>query len=161
MVGRPGFPLYSVSFSPDGQSVISGSNDGTVRLWNVLTRQQVAVMSGDENPVLSVASAHHHSWMVSGDTGGSVRFWDSVAHQPSVCRHRATTTGFPPWRSTPTTQGCCPGAGMKTCNCSLRQTDVTEALCAKLGGSMSHAQWREWVSPWIPYVKTCPNLPVL
>lgn len=82
MVGRPGFPLYSVSFSPDGQSVISGSNDGTVRLWSVLTRQQVAVMSEDENPMLSVAFAHHHSWIVSGDTGGSVRFWDSVAHQP-------------------------------------------------------------------------------
>jgi WD40 repeat protein len=33
-------------------------------------------------------------------------------------------------------------------------------LCAKLTANMSHRQWREWVSPDIPYTTVCPGLPV-
>jgi WD40 repeat protein len=160
MVGRAGFPLYSVSFSPDGRSIISASNDGTVRVWDVATRRSIAVMSGDENPVLSVALAHNHPWIVSGDTGGTVRFWDSVTHQP---------IGVPPsgnhnWVSSlafnPDDTRVLSGSRDGNLQLQPPPTDVGEALCAKLGSNMSHAQWREWVSPWIPYIKACPNLPV-
>jgi WD40 repeat protein len=160
MVGRPGFPLYSVSFSPDGQSIISASNDGTIRVWSVPTREPVAVMSGDQNPVLSVAFAHTHPWIVSGDTGGTVRFWDVMTHQP---------IGVPPrgdhnWVSSVAFNAddtrVLSGSWDGNLQLHLPPTDVTEALCAKLGSNMSHVQWREWVSPWIPYLKTCPNLPV-
>ncbi len=160
MEGRPGFPLYSVSFSPDGRSIISASNDGTLRLWDVQSRRTIAVMSGDENPVLSVAYAHNHPWIVSGDTGGALRFWDTVTHQP---------IGVPPggdhnWVSSvafnPDDTRVLSGSWDGNLRLQPPPTDVTEALCAKLGSNMSHEQWREWVSPWIPYIKACPNLPV-
>ena len=35
-----------------------------------------------------------------------------------------------------------------------------EMLCAKLTANMSHQQWRDWVSPDIPYIQACPGLPV-
>ena len=37
-----------------------------------------------------------------------------------------------------------------------------EMLCAKLTANMSHLQWREWVSPDIPYpyIALCPGLPI-
>jgi WD40 repeat protein len=35
-----------------------------------------------------------------------------------------------------------------------------QELCAKLATNMSHKQWRDWVSPDIPYVVVCPGLPV-
>jgi hypothetical protein len=35
-----------------------------------------------------------------------------------------------------------------------------DMLCAKLTTNMSRKQWREWVSPDIDYIKTCPDLPV-
>jgi WD40 repeat protein len=34
-----------------------------------------------------------------------------------------------------------------------------DALCAKLTANMSHQQWRDWVSPEIDYITTCPELP--
>jgi hypothetical protein len=33
-------------------------------------------------------------------------------------------------------------------------------LCAKLTTNMSRKQWRDWVSPDIPYVKICEALPI-
>ncbi|WP_372511640.1 WD40 repeat domain-containing protein [Nocardia amikacinitolerans] len=36
-----------------------------------------------------------------------------------------------------------------------------EDLCAKLTSNMSREQWDEWVSPDIPYRKTCEDLPEL
>jgi WD40 repeat protein len=36
-----------------------------------------------------------------------------------------------------------------------------DMLCDKLTANMSHQQWRDWVSPDIPYIESCPGLPIL
>ena len=36
---------------------------------------------------------------------------------------------------------------------------TSKTLCDKLIENMSRKQWREWVSPDIPYIATCPGLP--
>jgi hypothetical protein len=35
-----------------------------------------------------------------------------------------------------------------------------DEICATLTRNMSHAQWREWVSPEVPYRCQCPGLPI-
>ncbi|PTN12960.1 WD40 repeat domain-containing protein [Nitrosomonas aestuarii] len=35
-----------------------------------------------------------------------------------------------------------------------------DALCRRLGRNMSQQEWREWVSPDMPYLEQCPGLPV-
>jgi WD40 repeat protein len=35
-----------------------------------------------------------------------------------------------------------------------------DLLCAKLPRNMSHKEWREWISPDLPYMQQCPGLPV-
>jgi WD40 repeat protein len=35
-----------------------------------------------------------------------------------------------------------------------------DILCSKLPWNMSHQRWKEWVSPDVPYLKQCPDLPV-
>ena len=46
--------IYSVSFSPDGKTLASGS-DGTVKLWDVATRQNIATLEGHWGEVTSVS----------------------------------------------------------------------------------------------------------
>jgi hypothetical protein len=46
-----------VAFSPDGARVLSGSDDGTVRIWNVATGERLLTLIGGHGEWLSLTSA--------------------------------------------------------------------------------------------------------
>ena len=70
-------PVYSVAFSPDGKTLASGDADGTVRLWNVATGQQIgAPLTGSAGAVISVAFSPDGKTLASGSADGTVQLWD-------------------------------------------------------------------------------------
>ena len=68
--------VLSVGFSPDGQSIVSGSSDQTVRLWDLEGNPIGQPFQGHESWVLSVGFGPDGQSIVSGSDDQTVRLWD-------------------------------------------------------------------------------------
>ncbi|MDT5093301.1 MAG: hypothetical protein QOH60_2664, partial [Mycobacterium sp.] len=82
MVGHKGYLLYDAGYSTDGKSIVSGSNDGFVRVWNAQTREVTQQLSVDQNAAITVAFAPNGQWIVSGGNDNTLRLWDTEKYKP-------------------------------------------------------------------------------
>jgi WD40 repeat protein len=67
--------VESVSFSPDGQTIVSGGGDSTVRLWDLQGNPIGEPLRGHKGDVLSVAFSPNGQMIVSGSHDKTVRLW--------------------------------------------------------------------------------------
>ena len=71
--------VLSVAFSPvDDTLLSSGSSDGTVKLWNVVTQTDVATLEGHVGGVTSVAFSPDGTILAAGASDGIVKLWNVV-----------------------------------------------------------------------------------
>jgi len=68
--------VRAVASSPDGQWIASASDDGTIRLWNAVTRRVERVLEGHGDVVTAVAFHPDSTRLASGSQDRTVRIWD-------------------------------------------------------------------------------------
>src|SRR5215216_2774263 len=59
-------PITSLAFSLDGKTLASGSNDDTIKLWDVATGRELRTLAGHARGVTSVAFSPDRRTLASG-----------------------------------------------------------------------------------------------
>ncbi|MFB2839764.1 WD40 repeat domain-containing protein [Floridanema evergladense] len=68
-------PVYSVSWSPDGQTLATGSADNTVKLWNKQGKL-LQTLNGHQNEVRSVSWSPDGQTLATGSWDNTVKLWN-------------------------------------------------------------------------------------
>ena len=73
--------VQDIAISSDGQFCLSGSWDGTLRLWDLNNGTTTRRFVSHEKDVLSVAFSADNRQIVSGSRDKTVKLWDSKAYK--------------------------------------------------------------------------------
>jgi WD40 repeat protein/serine/threonine protein kinase len=73
--------VRGVAFSPDGRRLASGSSDGTVKVWDYATGQELPAPKGHPDSVNCVAFSPDGRRLASGSSDGTVKVWDYATGQ--------------------------------------------------------------------------------
>ena len=74
--------LSTFSPSPDGTRIVTGSDDGTVRLWDTATQKPVGRTMGHGGPVNSVIVSPDGERILTASHDKTARLWNGVTGEP-------------------------------------------------------------------------------
>ncbi len=68
--------VRTVAISPDGQTIASGSEDYTIKLWDRKTGRELRTLAGHAEAIYSVAFSPAGEVLASGSADDTVKLWD-------------------------------------------------------------------------------------
>jgi guanine nucleotide-binding protein subunit beta-2-like 1 protein len=87
--------VQDVAISSDGQFALSGSWDGTLRLWDLNNGTTTRRFIGHSKDVLSVAFSADNRQIVSGSRDKTINLWNTLGQ----CKYTITEEGHKEWVS--------------------------------------------------------------
>jgi WD40 repeat protein len=68
--------INALAISPNGQTLVSGSDDKTLKIWNLRTLQLLYSSPPSQTAFTSLAISADENTIVAGSQGGTVRIWN-------------------------------------------------------------------------------------
>jgi WD40 repeat protein/serine/threonine protein kinase len=84
-------PVEGVAFSPDGQRIVTCSDDKTAIVWEASSGKKLIGLIGHTNGVRGVAFSPDGQWIVTGSVDGTARIWNATtgAELHRFAQHKA------------------------------------------------------------------------
>jgi WD40 repeat protein len=76
--------VNALVFSPGSQHLLTGSDDGTARVWNTRNGRQELKLRGHDGPVRGVAYSHDGRRIVTAGNDATVRVWSAATGAAQV-----------------------------------------------------------------------------
>jgi WD40 repeat protein len=90
--------VFTVSWSPDGKRLATGSQDGTVRVWHAETAKVLLTLPGDSS-IETVAWNPDGRRLATGSYDGTARVWDTeIGKKLLTISGGASVAWSPDWR---------------------------------------------------------------
>ena len=70
--------VLSVAYAQDGQTALTGSDDQTARLWDIVTSKEIRRFEGHSDAVHSVAISVDGQAVLTGSTDTTARLWNTA-----------------------------------------------------------------------------------
>jgi WD40 repeat protein len=77
-----------IAFSPDSKRLAVGSNEEVVRLWDLVSRQEVTTLKGHQGGVIAVAFSPHGRILATGGRDNTVKLWYGATDQEIAVQSR-------------------------------------------------------------------------
>jgi WD40 repeat protein len=154
--------ILSLTFSPDGKVLASGSADKTIILWDIATRQPIGQpLTGHIEAIKSLSFSPDGKTLVSGSKDSSLILWDVATHQTIGQPLTGHTNVVDAVAFSP--DGKTIASGSKDGSLILWDMDLQswiEQSCQRGGRNFTRAEWSLYIGDTTPYQATCPNLPI-
>lgn len=69
-------PVYALAISPDGLTLVSGSQDNTIKIWAIETGDLLHTLTDHRGPVRSLAITPDGQTLISGAADATIKIWD-------------------------------------------------------------------------------------
>jgi WD40 repeat protein len=117
--------IWTASFCPDGEKIVSGSMDGTIRVWSLRTATETASIDAHTGGVCHVQLSPDGNELLScGWEDNSIKIWDVGTKKELAClktRTRPIKIAY--------------------------STDGKWAACLELGGALQQQPNGQWINP--------------
>jgi hypothetical protein len=88
--------MWGCAVSPDGTSILSASDDGTLKIWDAASGAERATLTGHTDDVRGCAVSPDGTWIVSGSVDCTLRVWDAVTGEQRWVAGRPPVDAQPP-----------------------------------------------------------------
>lgn len=77
--------ITGIAFMPDGERLLSASDDGTARIWSTSTGAEQAILTGHDGAVLNVATARSGQRVATAGEDATIRIWNpDTSDEPTI-----------------------------------------------------------------------------
>ena len=73
--------IWKLAYLPDGRRVVSGANNGTVKVWNLENGRQEGTSMEHESGICGLAVTRDGAKIISSDEDGKIKVWNVESHE--------------------------------------------------------------------------------